>query len=72
MTTKQRSIVLRVAIRQSFLQKGLTAGVFITMKSATLENGTEILVPQFVETGDSVHVDTEKVKYIERVMSRKI
>ncbi|MBI5472700.1 MAG: elongation factor P [Ignavibacteriae bacterium] len=38
-----------------------------TLKSARLENGLEILVPQFVETGDVVRVDTEKVKYIDRV-----
>ena len=43
-----------------------------TMKSATLENGIEILVPQFVETGDIVRVDTEKVKYIERVPIKRV
>jgi elongation factor P len=42
-----------------------------TMKSATLENGIEVLVPQFVETGDSIRVDTEKLKYIDRVMVKK-
>ena len=43
-----------------------------TLKPATLENGIEILVPQFVETGDAVRVDTEKVKYVDRVMVKKI
>lgn len=43
-----------------------------TMKSATLENGIEILVPQFIETGDIVRVDTEKVKYVERVTVKKL
>ncbi|MCX7985000.1 MAG: elongation factor P [Bacteroidetes bacterium] len=43
-----------------------------TMKSAMLENGIEILVPQFIETGDIVRVDTEKVKYVERVPTKKI
>jgi elongation factor P len=42
-----------------------------TMKPATLENGVEILVPQFVESGDTVRVDTEKVKYVDRVTIRK-
>jgi elongation factor P len=42
------------------------------MKPATLENGIEILVPQFVETGDRVRVDTEKVKYVDRVTGRKL
>ncbi len=43
-----------------------------TMKPATLENGVEILVPQFIETGDLVRVDTEKIKYIDRVQTKKI
>jgi elongation factor P len=43
-----------------------------TMKPAVLENGIEILVPQFVETGDRVRVDTEKVKYVDRVTIKKV
>jgi elongation factor P len=43
-----------------------------TMKPATLENNVEILVPQFIETGDVVRVDTEKVKYVDRVTLRKV
>lgn len=43
-----------------------------TMKPATLENGVDILVPQFVETGDSVRVDTEKVKYVDRVTVKRV
>jgi len=42
-----------------------------TMKPATLENGIEILVPQFIETGERVRVDTEKKKYVDRVTSKK-
>jgi elongation factor P len=42
-----------------------------TMKPATLENGVEILVPQFVETGDVVRVDTEKVKYLDRITTKR-
>lgn len=42
-----------------------------TMKPATLENGIEILVPQFIETGERVRVDTEKKKYIDRVTNKK-
>jgi len=42
------------------------------MKSATLENGMEILVPQFVETGEVVRVDTETGKYVEGVAIKKI
>ncbi|MFQ5791181.1 MAG: elongation factor P [Acidobacteriota bacterium] len=36
-------------------------------KSATLENGIEVLVPQFIKTGDLVRVDVETGKYVERV-----
>ena len=43
-----------------------------TMKPATLENGLEILVPQFVETGDAVRVDTERVKYMDRVTTKRV
>ncbi len=34
---------------------------------ATLENGMKIDVPQFVETGAIVEVDSETGKYIDRV-----
>jgi elongation factor P len=43
-----------------------------TMKPATLENGLDILVPQFIETGDLIRLDTEKIKYIDRVPNKKI
>ncbi len=51
---------------------GIRDGQDNTMKPATLENGIEILVPQFVQTGDKVRVDTEKVKYVDRVTGRRI
>jgi elongation factor P len=51
---------------------GIRDGQDNTMKPATLENGMEIMVPQFVETGDTVRVDTEKVKYVERVTTKRI
>lgn len=38
-----------------------------TLKSAKLENDVEILVPQFIKSGDYVRVDVENLKYIERV-----
>jgi elongation factor P len=37
------------------------------MKTATLENGMEILVPQFVKPGEGVRVEVETGKYLERV-----
>lgn len=38
-----------------------------TYKSVTLENGMEILTPQFIKQGDLVRVDVESGKYLERV-----
>ena len=46
---------------------GIRGGQDNTLKTALLENGIEVLVPQFVETGDTVRVDTDKAKYIDRV-----
>lgn len=42
-----------------------------TYKTATLENGMEALVPQFIETGDIVRIETETGRYIERVRQKK-
>lgn len=36
-------------------------------KSAILENGLEVMVPQFIKTGDSVKIEVETGKYLERV-----
>ncbi|UIF84900.1 elongation factor P [Cupriavidus sp. UYPR2.512] len=38
-----------------------------TFKSATLENGMEVLVPQFVKEGDTVRIEVASGKYLERV-----
>jgi elongation factor P len=38
-----------------------------TLKSATLENGAEIRVPLFINTGDNIKVDTRTGDYVERV-----
>ncbi len=51
---------------------GRREGTDNTLKPATLENGIEILVPQFIEVGEIVRIDTEKVKYIDRVPLKKI
>ncbi len=51
---------------------GIRGGQDSTMKTATLENGVEILVPQFVETGDTIRVDTERAKYIDRIGGKRI
>ncbi len=51
---------------------GIRGGQDHTLKPATLENGIEILVPQFVESGDAVRVDTEKLKYIDRIPLKRV
>jgi elongation factor P len=38
-----------------------------TLKPATLENGVEIRVPLFVNTGEKIKVDTRTGAYVERV-----
>ena len=37
-----------------------------TWKPARLENGLEIMVPQFIKTGDVVRLDVENLKYVDR------
>jgi elongation factor P len=61
-----------VELKVAMTGPGIREGQDNTMKPATLENGVEILVPQFVETGDVVRVDTEKVKYVERIASKRV
>jgi len=38
-----------------------------TLKPATLENGMEVLVPQFVKPGETVRIDVSTRKYLDRV-----
>lgn len=38
-----------------------------TYKYATLENGMEIMVPQFIKSGETVRVDVATGKYVDRV-----
>lgn len=51
---------------------GIKGGQDNTLKPAVLDNGLEILVPQFIETGEIVRVDTERGKYIDRVPLRRL
>ncbi len=39
------------------------------LKPATFENGTEVRVPMFINTGDSVRIETRTGKYIARISS---
>lgn len=61
-----------IELKVSSTGPGIRDGQDNTMKPATLENGIEIQVPQFIVTGDVVRVDTEKIKYIDRVTTKKI
>lgn len=38
-----------------------------TLKAATLENGTEVRVPLFVNTGDKIKINASTGEYVERV-----
>lgn len=38
-----------------------------TLKAATLDNGVEIRVPLFINTGDNIKIDTQTGEYLERV-----
>jgi elongation factor P len=61
-----------IELRVASTPPGIHEAQMNTMKTAVLENGVQILVPQFVEIGDIVRVDTEKIKYIDRVPLRKM
>lgn len=57
-----------VTILVSYTEPGVQGDTATrTLKPATLENGTEIRVPLFVNTGDNIKVDTRTGDYIERV-----
>src|ERR1700758_826193 len=38
-----------------------------TFKPATLDNGIEVMVPQFVKTGDVIRLDLQTMKYMDQV-----
>ena len=38
-----------------------------TLKQATVESGTTIMAPLFVETGEKIKIDTRDKSYVERV-----
>lgn len=61
-----------VELKVQLTGPGIKGGQDNTMKPATLENGLEILVPQFVETGESVRVETDKLKYVDRVTTKRV
>lgn len=46
---------------------GLKGEADAAYKPAVLENGIEVMVPQFIKTGDLIKVEIETGKYLERV-----
>jgi elongation factor P len=38
-------------------------------KTARLDNGVEIMVPQFIKTGDAIRLDMQSLKYMDRAKS---
>jgi elongation factor P len=40
-----------------------------TWKPARLENGVEVMVPQFIKTGDAIRLDLASIKYMDRAKS---
>jgi len=61
-----------VELKVTLTSSGIRGEQENTLKPATLENGMEVLVPQFVEVGEMVCIDTDKGKYIERVGTKKV
>lgn len=41
-----------------------------TFKPAKLENGLEVMVPQFVKSGDVIRLDLQTMKYMDRVKAK--
>jgi elongation factor P len=57
-----------VVMNISYTEPGLQGDTATrTLKAATLENGAEIRVPLFINTGDNIKIDTRTGDYIERV-----
>lgn len=57
-----------VVLEVAYTEPGLAGDTATrTLKPATMDNGVEIKVPLFVNTGDKIKVDTSNGAYIERV-----
>jgi len=57
-----------VVMQVSYTEPGVQGDTATrTLKAATLENGTEIRVPLFINTGDNIKVNTSTGEYVERV-----
>ncbi len=57
----------RIRLKVITSPPGIKQHDMVTAKQVTLENGMVIDVPQFIEEGDIVEVDSETGKYVDRV-----
>ncbi|MCM1450839.1 MAG: elongation factor P [Clostridium sp.] len=59
---------IKVVLEVTYTEPGIKGDTATnTLKPATLETGTEVRVPLFVNTGDRIEVDTRDGSYISRV-----
>jgi len=59
---------INVVMEVTYTEPGLRGDTATnTLKRATIETGSTIMVPLFVNTGDKIRVDTRDRSYIERV-----
>jgi elongation factor P len=56
----------RVVLEITSTGEGIKGDTDNVYKPATLENGMEVLVPQFIKNGDRIVIEVETGKYIER------
>ena len=72
MTFKEKIIQVRIPIKMDLIVKEAPPGIKGNTaqggaKLVTLENGTQVLVPLFIDEGEVVRVNTETGEYVERV-----
>jgi elongation factor P len=57
----------QVVLEVQYTEPGIAGDTAtLTLKAATMENGAEVKVPLFINTGDKVKVDTATGAYVER------
>jgi elongation factor P len=61
-----QSIVMEVVYSEKGLKGDTATNAY---KQATMENGSVIMVPLFINTGDKIKIDTHSRTYLERVKS---
>lgn len=57
-------------VRVATTAPGISGQADSTFKEAVLENGLQIMVPQFIREGDTVKVEVETGRYVDRVVSK--